>query len=147
MLTRNNETIIIKNNHQEEWYVVDATNKKLGRLTSQIAYILRGKNKTKYLEYTLNNTKIIIINSRNIIVTGKKNKQKTYKRHSGRPGSLKTESFETLNKRAPNKIIEKAIKGMLPKNSLGRQLFKQVKVYEDSKHPHRSQKPIFLDIN
>nr|YP_009395234.1 ribosomal protein L13 [Bryothamnion seaforthii]ARW64002.1 ribosomal protein L13 [Bryothamnion seaforthii] len=146
MITHRNETITQKNNIKKRWYIIDATSKNLGRLSSKIAYILKGKNTETYLPYDAGNTYIIVINSKNIEITGRKREQKRYKRHSGRPGGLKTETFDKLQKRRPNKIIEHAIKGMLPKNSLGRKVFKKLKVYSNSQHPHLSQKPISLNI-
>lgn len=142
-----NKTIITKSDSTLNWYIVDAKDKNLGRLSSKIAHILKDKNSIEYLPYQAGNTNIIIINSKGISVTGKKREQKTYKRHSGRPGGLKVEVFEKLQKRIPNRIIEHAIRGMLPKNSLGRKLFKKVKIYQDHIHPHASQKPISLNIN
>nr|YP_009398313.1 ribosomal protein L13 [Thaumatella adunca]ARW67499.1 ribosomal protein L13 [Thaumatella adunca] len=142
-----NKTIISSKENTVKWYIVDAKNQNLGRLSSKIAYILKNKHSIEYLPYQQGNTHIIIINSKEINVTGKKHEQKTYKRHSGRPGGLKVETFEKLQNRMPNKIIEHAIRGMLPKNSLGRSLFKKVKIYTNSIHPHSSQKPVYLNIH
>nr|YP_009394609.1 ribosomal protein L13 [Vertebrata thuyoides]ARW63171.1 ribosomal protein L13 [Vertebrata thuyoides] len=142
-----NKTIIKKNPNEAEWYILDAEKYKLGRLTSKIAYILKNKNKIDYLPYQEGNSKIIIINSKKVQTTGKKNVQKTYKKHSGRPGGLKTEIFDKLQDRIPNRIIEHALRGMLPKNSLGRKLFKKVKIYPDQDHPHQSQNPIEINID
>nr|YP_010850489.1 ribosomal protein L13 [Lophurella caespitosa]WGH13212.1 ribosomal protein L13 [Lophurella caespitosa] len=142
-----NKTIITKSETTISWYIVDAKQYKLGRLSSKIAYILINKNSTNYLPYQKGKLKIIIINSKEIQVTGNKNKQKEYKRHSGRPGGLKIEVFEQLQKRIPNRILEHAIKGMLPKNSLGRQLMKNVKIYPDNIHPYKNHKLIKLNIN
>nr|YP_010851677.1 ribosomal protein L13 [Echinothamnion hystrix]WGH14597.1 ribosomal protein L13 [Echinothamnion hystrix] len=142
-----NKTIATKSEKKTSWYIIDAKQYKLGRLSSKIAYILINKNSINYLPYQKGNTKIIIINSKEIQVTGNKNKQKTYKRHSGRPGGLKIEIFEQLQKRIPNRILEHAIKGMLPKNSLGRQLMRNVKIYPDNIHPYKNHKLIKLNIN
>nr|CRF40177.1 Ribosomal protein L13 [Laurencia snackeyi] len=128
------------------WYLVDAKEKNLGRLSSKIAQLLMGKDIKEYSPFQASNKQIIIINSKYINVTGKKDKQKTYKRHSGRPGGLKTENFNKLKTRIPNRIIEHAIKGMLPKNNLGRKLFKKLKIYSDNQHPHAAQQPIELNI-
>nr|YP_009396466.1 ribosomal protein L13 [Polysiphonia scopulorum]ARW65652.1 ribosomal protein L13 [Polysiphonia scopulorum] len=147
MNTNNNQTIIKKTDETTSWYLIDASKYTLGRLSTKVAYILRDKNSIGYLPYQKGNNKIIIINSRNVQVTGKKSKQKVYKRHSGRPGGLKEETFEKLNKRIPNRIIEHAVKGMLPKNSLGRKIFKNLKIYETHKHPHTPQKLIELNID
>nr|ARW68767.1 ribosomal protein L13 [Palisada sp.] len=141
-----NKTFIRKITSDSKWYIVDAKEKNLGRFSSKISYILRGKNIKEYAPFQESNIKIIIINSQYINVTGKKSKQKSYKRHSGRPGGLKTETFSQLNNRIPNRIIEHAIKGMLPKNNLGRKLFKKLKVYPDNQHPHEAQQPITLNI-
>nr|YP_009565155.1 ribosomal protein L13 [Gelidium galapagense]QBA96506.1 ribosomal protein L13 [Gelidium galapagense] len=137
-----NKTYItsIKDN-QSKWYIVDAYNKNLGRLSTEVATILRGKNKTNYMPHIINNAYVIVINAENIIITGKKDKQKLYKRHSGYPGGLKVENFTTLQNRLPERIIEKSIKGMLPKNSLGKQLFNRLKVYKSKTHPHSAQQP------
>nr|YP_010851281.1 ribosomal protein L13 [Aphanocladia delicatula]WGH14202.1 ribosomal protein L13 [Aphanocladia delicatula] len=142
-----NKTIIKKLEKNFCWYIIDAQQYKLGRLSSRIAYILINKNSTNYVPYQKEKLKIIIINSEKLQVTGNKNKQKTYKRHSGRPGGLKTETFEEVQKRSPNRILEHAIKGMLPKNSLGRQLIKNVKIYPNNIHPYTQHKPNKLNID
>nr|YP_009564955.1 ribosomal protein L13 [Gelidium coulteri]YP_009565355.1 ribosomal protein L13 [Gelidium sinicola]QBA96306.1 ribosomal protein L13 [Gelidium coulteri]QBA96706.1 ribosomal protein L13 [Gelidium sinicola] len=133
---------------QNKWYIVDAYNKNLGRLSTEVATILRGKNRTNYMPHIINNAYVIVINAENITITGKKDKQKLYKRHSGYPGGLKVENFTTLQNRLPERIIEKSIKGMLPKNSLGKQLFNRLKVYRSKTHPHSAQQPeqIFSEI-
>nr|YP_009393779.1 ribosomal protein L13 [Caloglossa beccarii]ARW62341.1 ribosomal protein L13 [Caloglossa beccarii] len=148
MLINKNKTYFKSSiTNQNQWYLINAANQNLGRFSSKIAYMLRGKNSTEYAPHIKNNIYIIIINSKLIKVTGNKRKQKTYKRHSGKPGGLKTETFDNLQKRLPNKILEKSIKGMLPKNSLGRQIFTQIKIYADNKHPHSAQQPKLLQIN
>jgi large subunit ribosomal protein L13 len=126
---------------EQKWYVVDAENQTLGRLASQIAMVLRGKNKPTYTPFLDTGDFVIVVNADKIDVTGKKREQKLYRRHSGRPGGMKVETFSQLQKRLPERIIEKAVKGMLPKNRLGRQLFTKLKVYTGSDHPHQSQKP------
>ena len=135
-----NKTFIVTDN-KDKWYLIDAYNQKLGRLSTQIATILKGKNDINYTPHVKSNNYVIVINARHILVTGNKKYQKTYKRHSGKPGSLKIENFISLQKRIPERIIEKSVKGMLPKNSLGRQLFSKLKVYKDDNHPHKAQKP------
>ena len=145
-ITDINKTFIKKNKNQITWYIVDGKEKNLGRLSSKIAYLLLGKNIKEYSKSQESNIKVIILNSKQIKVTGKKNKQKTYKSHSGKPGGLKTETFSKLQNRIPNRIIEHSIRGMLPKNKIGRQIFKNIKVYPDNQHPHEAQKPIKLDI-
>nr|QCI04668.1 ribosomal protein L13 [Apoglossum ruscifolium] len=146
MIIDNNKTYIKKDSKETEWYIIDATNETLGRLSSKVSYLLRGKNNNQYTPYIKSNIYIIIINSKLIRITGNKKQQKTYKRHSGRPGGLKIEVLEKLQQRLPNRIIEKSIKGMLPKNTLGRKLFTQLKIYPNDIHPHSSQKPLLLTL-
>lgn len=128
------------------WYVVDATNQRLGRLASEVAVVLRGKNKPTYTPHMDTGDFVIVINAEKIEVTGKKRSQKLYRRHSGRPGGMKTETFAKLQDRLPERIIEQAVKGMLPKNTLGRQLFTKLKVYAGSSHPHSAQQPEVLNL-
>jgi large subunit ribosomal protein L13 len=132
---------------EQKWFVVDATNQRLGRLASEIANVLRGKNKAVFTPHMDTGDFVIVINAEKVVVTGKKDKQKLYRRHSGRPGGMKTETFEKLQQRLPERIVEMAVKGMLPKNSLGRKLFTKLKVYEGATHPHQAQKPEELTIN
>jgi large subunit ribosomal protein L13 len=129
-----------------EWFVVDATDQRLGRLATEVANILRGKNKPEYTPHMDTGDFVIIINADKVRVTGKKRTQKVYHRHSGRPGGMKTETFAQLQARLPERIVEHAVKGMLPKNSLGRQLFTKLKVYAGAEHPHQAQKPQELKI-
>lgn len=131
---------------QHDWYIVDATNQRLGRLASEIAIILRGKNKPEYTPHIDTGDFVIVVNAEKVEVTGKKSTQKLYRRHSGRPGGMKTETFAKLQQRLPERILEQAIKGMLPKNSLGRQLFTKLKVYAGPTHPHAAQQPKELNI-
>lgn len=131
---------------EPQWYVVDAANQRLGRLASEIAMILRGKNKPTYTPHMDTGDFVIVVNAEKVAVTGKKRTQKLYRRHSGRPGGMKTETFAKLQSRLPERIIEQAVKGMLPKNSLGRQLFTKLKVYAGDSHPHQAQKPQTLTI-
>ena len=132
---------------ERKWYVIDATDQRLGRLASEIAKVLRGKNKPSYTPFMDVGDFVIIINAEKVSVTGKKRTQKLYRRHSGRPGGMKTETFAKLQARVPERIIEQAIKGMLPKNTLGRQLFTKLNVYAGPDHPHQAQKPDILEIN
>ncbi|WP_414550280.1 50S ribosomal protein L13 [Anabaena sp. CCY 0017] len=132
---------------EREWYVVDATDKRLGRLATEIAMILRGKKKAEFTPHMDTGDFVIVINVEKIAVTGKKRSQKLYRRHSGRPGGMKTETFAKLQQRLPERILEHAVKGMLPKNSLGKQLFTKLKVYAGPTHPHEAQKPKELKIN
>lgn len=131
---------------EKKWYVVDASNQRLGRLATEVASILRGKTKPIYSPHMDTGDFVIVINAEKIEVTGRKRSQKLYRRHSGRPGGMKVETFDKLQARIPERIIEQAVKGMLPKNALGRQLFTKLKVYKGSEHPHQAQKPEVLDI-
>jgi large subunit ribosomal protein L13 len=132
---------------EHNWYVVDAADQRLGRLATEIAMVLRGKNKPIYTPSMDTGDFVIVINAEKVDVTGKKRFQKVYRRNSGRPGGMKTETFDKLQARIPERIIEHAVKGMLPKNSLGRQLFTKLKVYAGESHPHAAQKPEVLQIN
>ena len=131
----------------KEWFVVDAANQRLGRLASEIAMVLRGKRKACYTPHMDTGDFVIVINAEKVAVTGRKSEQKLYRRHSGRPGGMKVETFEKLQQRIPERIIEKAVKGMLPKNTLGRRLFTKLKVYAGENHPHEAQQPKVLDLN
>ena len=124
--------------------MVDAKGQTLGRLASEIANVLRGKNKPSFTPHLDTGDFVIVVNAEKIEVSGKKASQKLYRRHSGRPGGMKIEKFETLRDRIPERIIEQAVKGMLPHNSLGRQQFKKLKVYKGSEHPHEAQNPVLL---
>lgn len=126
---------------EKKWYIVDATDKRLGRLATEIANILRGKNKPTFTPNMDTGDFVIVINAEKVTVTGRKPEQKLYRRHSGRPGGMKVETFNQLQDRIPERIIEKAVKGMLPKNALGRKLFTNLKVYAGAEHPHQAQQP------
>jgi large subunit ribosomal protein L13 len=130
-----------------QWYLVDAADQTLGRLASQVASVLRGKNKPSYTPHLDTGDFVIVINADKIRVSGNKPTQKLYRRHSGRPGGMKTETFAHLQARIPERIVEKAIKGMLPHNALGRQLFRKLKVYKGSEHPHAAQNPQVLALD
>ncbi|MDJ0682179.1 MAG: 50S ribosomal protein L13 [Xenococcaceae cyanobacterium MO_167.B52] len=132
---------------EPKWYVIDAADQRLGRLATEIAMILRGKNKPTYTPHMDTGDFVIVVNAEKVVVTGRKGQQKLYRRHSGRPGGMKMETFNQLQARIPERIIEKAVKGMLPKNSLGRKLFTKLKVYAGSEHPHAAQQPETLTIN
>ena len=136
-----------KESSEQKWYVVDAADQRLGRLATEIAMILRGKNKPSFTPHMDTGDFVIVVNAEKVVVTGRKNSQKLYRRHSGRPGGMKVETFDQLQARIPERIVEKAVKGMLPKNALGRKLFTKLKVYQGSAHPHQAQKPEVLDIN
>ncbi len=130
-----------------QWYLVDANNQTLGRLATEVAAVLRGKNKPYFTPHLDTGDFVVIVNAEKIQVTGRKGTQKLYRRHSGRPGGMKVETFNALQERIPERIVEKAIKGMLPHNALGRQLFRKLKVYKGSEHPHAAQNPKVLSIN
>lgn len=132
---------------ERNWYVVDAADQRLGRLATEIARVLRGKNKPTYTPSMDTGDFVIVVNAEKIDVTGKKRTQKLYRRHSGRPGGMKVETFAKLQARIPERIVEQAVKGMLPKNTLGRQLFTKLKVYAGPEHPHQAQKPQTLEID
>ena len=132
---------------ERQWYLVDAENQTLGRLASEVAQVLRGKNKPTYTPHLDTGDFVIVINAYKIRVSGNKPTQKLYRRHSGRPGGMKTETFAHLQARIPERIVEKAIKGMLPHNSLGRQLFRKLKVYKGTEHPHAAQQPQVLALD
>jgi large subunit ribosomal protein L13 len=131
----------------QHWFVVDATDQRLGRLASEIAIILRGKNKPIFTPHLDTGDFVVVINAEKVAVTGKKRSQKLYRRHSGRPGGMKVETFEKLQARVPERIVEQAVRGMLPKNSLGRKLFTKLKVYTGATHPHGAQQPQILALN
>ncbi|MGD1902243.1 MAG: 50S ribosomal protein L13 [Geitlerinemataceae cyanobacterium] len=133
-------------NDNAKWYVVDASEQRLGRLATEIARVLRGKNKPTYTPHLDTGDFVVVINAEKVRVTGKKSTQKLYRRHSGRPGGMKIETFNKLQARIPERIIEKAVKGMLPKNALGRKLFTKLSVYQGESHPHAAQKPEVLTI-
>jgi large subunit ribosomal protein L13 len=126
---------------EKKWYLVDATNKTLGRISTEIATILQGKNKIDFYPATDMGDYVIMINAEKIQLTGNKEEQKLYYRHSGRPGGMKKETLKSLRKRIPTKILEKSIKGMLPKGPLGRTMFNRLKVFESNTHSHSAQKP------
>lgn len=131
---------------ERDWYVVDAEDKTLGRLSTEIARRLRGKHKTVYTPHVDTGDYIVVINAEKVRVSGNKTTDKIYHHHTGYPGGLKSISFDKLIEKAPKQIIESAVKGMLPKNPLGRAMFKKMKVYAGSEHPHTAQQPQVLDI-
>jgi len=129
-----------------DWYVVDAEGKTLGRLATQIADTLRGKRKPQFTPHVDTGDFVVVINAAQVKVTGNKAEAKKYHRHTGRPGSLRSETFRDVIVRRPEVPIEMAVRGMLPKNSLGRSLLKKLKVYPTTEHPHAAQKPSPLEI-
>lgn len=131
---------------QRDWYVVDAADKILGRLASDIASRLRGKHKPEYTPHVDTGDYIVVVNCEKIRVTGKKASDKIYYHHTGYPGGIKGISFEKLIEKAPQRVLEKAVKGMLPRGPLGREMFRKLKVYAGADHPHTAQQPQQLNI-
>jgi large subunit ribosomal protein L13 len=129
-----------------DWFVVDAADKTLGRLAAEIAHRLRGKHKPEFTPHVDTGDYIVVINAEKVKVTGAKDTDKMYHRHTGYPGGLKSMSFEKLIDKAPERVIQGAVKGMLPRNPLGRAMFKKLKVYAGSEHPHAAQQPQALNI-
>lgn len=131
---------------RRDWFVVDAEGKTLGRLATEIARRLRGKHKAEYTPHVDTGDYIVVINAEKIHVTGNKASAKQYYRHTGYPGGLRSMNFETLIDHAPERVLEIAVKGMLPKGPLGRAMHKKMKVYAGSQHPHAAQQPQELNI-
>ncbi len=131
---------------ERDWFLIDADGKKLGRLASEIARRLRGKHKAVYTPHVDTGDYIVVINAEKVAITGNKAKDKMYYRHSGYLGGLKEINFEDLIQTAPELVIETAVKGMLPKNPLGRAMFRKLKVYAGAEHKHAAQQPQVLDI-
>jgi large subunit ribosomal protein L13 len=133
-------------NVARDWFVVDASDKTLGRLASEIAHRLRGKHKAEYTPHVDTGDYIVVVNADKVRVTGAKATDKMYHHHTGYPGGLKLVSFEKLIAKAPERVIQSAVKGMLPRNTLGRTMFKKLKVYAGNEHPHAAQQPQALNI-
>jgi len=129
-----------------DWYIVDAANKTLGRLSTEIASRLRGKHKPEFTPHVDTGDYIVVINAAQVRVTGRKTTDKIYYHHTNSPGGIKSISFDKLIQKAPERTIQTAVKGMLPKGPLGRVMFKKLKVYGGSEHPHTAQQPKVLDI-
>ena len=132
---------------KRDWFVVDATNKTLGRLSTEVARRLRGKHKPEFTPHVDTGDYIVVINAEKVAVTGAKLDDKMYHRFTGYVGNLKTTSLKDLLATHPERVIEIAVKGMLPKNPLGRAMYRKLKVYAGSAHPHEAQQPQVLDIN
>ena len=128
-----------------KWYVVDASGKTLGRLASKLASRLRGKTKPEYTPHADTGDCMIVLNVDRLKVTGKKSLEKKYFRHSNYPGGLKEETFEKLHARKPERVLEIAVRGMLPKGPLGRDMYRKLKIYSGSEHPHAAQNPEVLE--
>jgi large subunit ribosomal protein L13 len=142
-----NNTFIPSSNYREKkWYLIEGDKKPLGRIATEIASHLMGKNKIDYHPSLDIGDYVIVTNAEKIRVTGLKEKLKTYFSHSGRPGGTTIETLNSLRDRLPERIIEKAVKGMLPKGALGRSMFKRLKVYKGSNHPHKAQNPELLNL-
>ena len=129
-----------------EWYVVDATDKTLGRLSTEIANRLRGKHKPEFTPHVDTGDYIVVVNAEKVKVTGNKTTDKVYHHHTGYPGGIKSITFDQLIDKAPERIIEKAVKGMMPKNKLSRSMMTKLKIYAGSEHPHSAQQPTPLEI-
>ena len=129
-----------------QWYVVDAADKTLGRLCTEIANRLRGKHKPEFTPHVDTGDYIVVVNAEKIVVTGNKTTDKLYQHHTGYPGGIKSISFDKLLVKSPEMIIEKAVKGMMPKNKLSRAMLSKLKVYAGNDHPHSAQQPTLLEI-
>jgi len=130
-----------------DWYVVDAAGAPLGRLASEVATLIRGKHKPTYAPHVDGGDHVVVVNASLVQVTGRKETDKYYYRHSGYPGGLRADSFERMRERYPERIIEVAVKGMLPKSKLGRKMAKKLKVYAGPDHPHASQRPTPIEFD
>ena len=131
---------------ERKWYVVDATDIPLGRVASQVAAVLRGKNKPIYTPHVDTGDFVIVINTDKMVLTGKKLTDKKYFHHSGYPGGIKEEVYKDMMEKKSDFVLEKAVKGMLPKNSLGKKMFQKLKCYKGNEHPHQAQQPVELKI-
>ena len=126
---------------ERRWYLVDAEGQTLGRLATEIARILRGKNKPQYTPHVDTGDFVVVVNAEKVVVTGRKAEQKVYYRHTGYPGGLKETSYEVMLERKPTEILRKAVRGMMPKTRLGRQQLRKLKIYAGPEHPHEAQNP------
>lgn len=136
-----------KESAAKKWVVVDAEGQTLGRLASRVAYVLRGKHRATFTPHADTGDNVIIINAEKVVVSGNKSDAKEYIRYTGYPGGQRMTSFETMLNDKPARVIEKAVKGMLPKNKLGRAVYRNLFVYEGAEHKHEAQKPAALDLN
>jgi large subunit ribosomal protein L13 len=142
-----NKTVIPSNTYLEKkWHLIDANEKTLGRLASEIAKILMGKHKVDFHPAVDNGDYVVVINAKNILLSGNKETKKTYFSHSGRPGGSTIETVQSLRNRIPERILEKAVKGMLPKTTLGRTMFTRLRVFSDGTHSHGAQNPQIFNI-
>jgi len=131
---------------KREWFVIDATDKVLGRVASEVAHRLRGKHKPEFTPHVYTGDYIVVINAAKLRVTGNKGLQKTYFRHTGYPGGIYETNFDKMQAKFPGRVLEKAVKGMLPKGPLGYAMIKKLKVYGDNNHPHAAQQPSVLEL-
>lgn len=138
---------INKENANKKWLVVDAENETLGRLAARVAMVLRGKHKPSFTPHADTGDNVIIINAEKVVVTGNKENQKEYVRHTNYPGGQRFTSYARMKAQHPERILEKAIKGMLPKNKIGREVYRNLYIYAGTSHPHEGQKPETLNIN
>ena len=132
---------------QRSWYMIDADGQTLGRLATEVARRLRGKHKTEYTPHVDTGDFIVVVNAEKVKVTGRKASDKMYYRHTGHPGGLKEANFTKMIERSPEKVIELAVKGMLPRNPLGRAMYRKLKVYAGQEHPHDAQQPETLTLS
>jgi large subunit ribosomal protein L13 len=135
-----------KETAQNDWYVIDAEGKTLGRMATEIAHRLRGKHKPEYTPHVDTGDYIIVVNAEKVHVTGKKATDKLYQRHTGYPGGLKTRTFNEMIEKAPVDVVKLAVKGMMPRNPLGRAMLRKLKVYTGAQHPHSAQNPAELSL-
>ncbi len=135
-----------KEDVKRDWWIVDATNMTVGRLSTQVATLLRGKHKPWFTPHVDTGDFVIIVNADKVIMEGKRAEKKQYFRHSGYPGGQKVDTFKNLIVKNPEKIIQHSVKGMLPKNRLGREIVKKLKVYTNDQHPHSAQKPKVFEL-
>ncbi len=131
---------------KRDWYVIDAAGVPLGRLATKIASILRGKHKPIYTPHVDTGDHVIVLNAEKVVLTGNKLDNKMYYRHSGYPGGIKSETYRSFLNRSPEKVVYKAVWGMLPHNALGRSMIKKLKIYKGEKHPHEAQQPKTLEL-
>lgn len=129
-----------------DWWVIDASEQTVGRLSTQVAILLRGKHKATFTPHVDNGDFVVILNAEKIMLQGKRPAQKTYFRHSGYPGGVRIDTFKDVMNTKPERVLEHSIKGMLPKNKLGRQIIKKLKIYVGNEHPHEAQKPRNLEL-
>jgi len=132
---------------KRDWYVIDATDKPLGRLATKVAMILRGKHKPTYTPHVDTGDHVIIVNADKVILTGKKMDNKMYYNHSGYPGGMKQQNFKSLMAKSPEKVVYRAVWGMIPHNALGRKMIKKLKIYTGPQHPHEAQRPQSLTLD